>query len=169
MTTTATGPNGLAMQKLATLLSTVSAWQTRCGVSTSANALKFIHYPHFRDTDQSKRPIAIISRTPDGGFNARRDAGGGKNWFLYSGTLRLIVVDDLKDFTDEKDPDIDFHNFTESLITGLLDGAAVSDALAISDITATIPPSRSDDTTVAGEHATNAIYSAEWLISWDQC
>lgn len=169
MTLTATGPNGVAMQKLAELLSESATWQSRCGVSTAADALRFIHYPHFRDRDQSERPLAVISRTDDGGFEARRTAGGGANWFLNSGALMLTVVDHLEDFDDEKDPDVDFHNFTDALIVALQDGAAVDDNLAISGIVATIPPSRSDETEVAGEHATIATYIAEWRIDWDQC
>lgn len=168
MTTTATGPNGVAMQKLATLLSESAAWQARCGVTTADDALRFIHYPHFQETDQYQRPVAIISRTLDGGFNARREAGGGANWFLYSGSLRLRIVDELQHFDEEKDPDVEFHNFTDTVITDLLDDAAVDDNLAISELSATVAPSRTDDAHVAHDHAALARYEAEWLISWDQ-
>jgi hypothetical protein len=169
MTTTATGPNGVAMQKLAELLSESTTWQTRCGVSTAALALKHIHYPHFKDKDESERPVAIISRSPDGGFQADRTAGGGKNYFLLNGSLMLMIVDELDAFDDEKDPDVDFHNFTESVLDHLLEQAAVDDNLAISAIAATIPPARTDDTEVADGHATQATYLAEWRIDWDQC
>lgn len=168
MTTTATGPNGIAMQKLAELLSESTTWQTRCGVSTAAAALEFIHYPHFSEDDQLARPVAIISRTQDGGFQATRAAGGGANWFLVNGSLRLRIVDYVTEFDDEQDPDVDFHNFTESVIDHLLNYAAVSDDLAISELTATVAPSRSDDTQVAGDHAQRATYQAEWLIDWSQ-
>lgn len=166
MTTTATGPNGLQMQNLATRLSLSTDWQTACGVTTAAAALRFIHYPHFRDTDQTERPVAVISRTPDGGFEGVRTTGGGSNGFVLSGALMLTIIDRLEDFTDEKEPDVLFHNFTEAIVQHLFDGAAVSDSFPMSGLTATIPPSRTDDTQVAGQHATIPTYLAQWRLDW---
>lgn len=169
MTTTATGPNGVQMQKLATLLSSITAWQTRCGVSSAADALAFIHCPHFKPkANCPEYPRAVISRTEDGGFQMERIAGGGKNWFRKSGSLMLKIEDRLDDFGDEKDPDVDFHNFTDAVIYGLEDGAGVSDNIPISGLTATMPPARTDDQEVAGTHATVPTYMAEWRIDWDQ-
>lgn len=170
MTTTATGPNGLQMQKLATLLSTISAWQTRCGVSSAADALKYIHYPHYKERPNCPQyPRAVISRTQDGGFEMERIAGGGKNWFQKRGALLLKIEDELDDFDDEQEPDVDFHNFTDAILYGLEDGAGVSDNIPISALSATMPPSRTDDQEVAGNHATKPTYMAEWRIEWDQC
>lgn len=169
MTTTATGPIGVNMQKLAEKLSGITAWQTRCGVSTSADALRYIHYPFMRDMDQRERPVAVISPTPGASFEWERTNGGATNQGIIRGSLNLKIIDKLKDFEDEKEPEVDFLNFIESVDYGLRYNAAADDSIPISGVAMTIEPSRTDDTEVAGDHATQPTYMAEWRIDWDQC
>jgi hypothetical protein len=169
MTMTATDPIGVAIQKLAELVSESTTFQTRCGVSTAAAALAFIHYPHLLDPNECERPFVVIKPPKSGAHDMYRTTGGGMNGLLNRGTLELYIGDEIDDFDDEKDPEIDFGNFEGAIITHLRSQAAVDDNLAISGMRCTMPRSRSSDLDVSGSKVQKPFYMSVWLIDWDQC
>lgn len=167
MTVTATTPTGIAIQKLEQMLSESTVFQTETGAGSAVQALGFIHYPEYREPttqEQSHRPFAVIT-LPDGSAETELVAGGGKNWFTLRGNLELQLVREINDFDNLKDELIHFLNFSEGVWEHLLNYAALSDYLAITNAPR-VGLMQSGEDTVAGFKAQKPFHKAIYAITW---
>jgi len=135
----ATGPQGTAIHKLVSLIAADSAFQTRTGAADSTEAeAKHIYWPWLQNDDgreidviEATRPFVLIEQAD---YTWDLKAGGAQNYFLPYGSLLLTISDNDKFVEDYKSDWTDFINFCDDVLQAIIDGAALSDALAVVEI-----------------------------------
>lgn len=160
----------IAFAKLAKMIADSQVFQDQCRLDNSEDASKHVKYPWFRDELQSLRPYALIQHPKGGGsIAAYKVASGGRNEFLYRGSMTLWLADEIRDVSEAAalEEITQFTNFADGVIAHLLELAGADDNLPIIAIAETAEPARTDPRMVAGVAVTRPTWISEYLISWD--
>jgi hypothetical protein len=163
---TATGPQSVAIQRLAEMVSASSAFQNRRGKYTQAEASQHVHFPYVDDPFQVKRPYVVITV---GELNWQKRASGAQNFLMPMGSLGLWIADDDEyGEEDRKSGLIDFVNFVDGVLSDVVLIAGRDDLLAITEIQQVEPPAVSDPRSVSGSGmAQKPFWMTRYNVEWD--
>ena len=160
MTVAATGPRGIAMEKLVAMVSQSSTFQTRVGAGSATAALPFIHYPYLDDVDSLSRPFALVTTGP------LRSQRGSTDRSVFSGSFKLYISDVVQS-DNASDAEMIFCNFADGLIDDLVNTLSGVDAnLIIQATDEEIPPSLSDPRKSTDKTQDRPFYTCVHRIDW---
>jgi hypothetical protein len=127
-------------RKLCELVAESSAFQTRVGVASAADAWPWIHFPFARRSieaiDGLKKPAAIVSIAP--GYRRGRIAVASA--WPQQAVMELILADDDHYPDDPESSAFDFCNFVDGVIQNLMAVQASGTRLPIEAIELTVRP-----------------------------
>lgn len=162
----ATGAQGTALTKLVSLLAASTAFQTRRGVASAAEAEEHIYWPWASKDGTpladlvTARPFLVIEQ---GQFAWQTQSGGGRNYLLPAGELLLTITDEDRYGDDYRSSATDFCNFADGVIEDLVAAAGESDNLAIVTIEQADPPMQN----AKKDWGTLRYWMTRYAIDWD--
>jgi hypothetical protein len=139
-----TGPLSIPMNALRVLIANTSEFQTWTGTGDADAAAGRIYLAGV-DADDATRPFAVISHGAR--WEARRYAGGARNWFLTTGSLRVLfeAAIDAGDVDDHEDAESAFLGDVGGIMSAALDLSGSDDYLSLDTVELEFGPARSDE------------------------
>lgn len=168
------GPRSTPLAKLVALVAVCPTFRVRCGVTDDDQAsAKLIAGDHssprrifFPDVDWTKHdvfPSAVVQPGPE--WRGETDAAGRRHYLKFSGSLRLILLDEDRYGGDMERSLRDFENFLGDLMQDLATRFARNVNLAATAIRLELPPALATDEEVISRGG-KAYWSASFLIDW---
>ena len=139
------------------LLANTTEFRTWSGVATVAAARDRIY---LAGSDSVTRPFAVISHGTR--WEARRYAGGARNWFLTTGSLRVLFEAAIAagDLAEHEDAEGTFLTAVGGIMSAALELSGSDDYLSLEGVELDFGPARSDEDEGAN------YYQARFECSW---
>lgn len=154
-------------QKLCAMLAATAGLQRQLGLDPedagSAEEAAQHVLPPLRDPEDLRHhlPAIVVEVATELSFEC--DASGARHELTEArGTFRLIIADNAKS-DDDLESYLNFLAFAGAVLSGLAEQSAVSDNLAITNLSQSGEPLLSDDVESAG----GPWWLTEWMVTWE--